>query len=110
VGLKQWHKVLGKLRSMVLAIPVGRGFFSLLQTGFKFKEKNRIRITPAIRAQLQGFEHLGRPTKLSEIVPDTPAALGACHAAGPGMGGVWLAATSYSVHVVAFVMACAISV
>jgi hypothetical protein len=101
VGLKQWHKVLGELRSMVLAIPGGRGLFSLLQTGFKFKDKNRIRITPAIRAQLQDFEHLARdlgsrPTKLSEIAPDTPAALGACDAAGPGMGGVWLAATTQS--------------
>jgi hypothetical protein len=94
VGVKQWHKVLGELQSMVLAIPGGRGLFSLLQTSFKFKDKNRIRITPAIPAKLQDFEHLlardlgRRPTKLSKIVPNTPAALGACDATGAGMGGV----------------------
>jgi hypothetical protein len=40
-GVKQWHKVLGELQSMVLAIPGGRGLFSLLQSGFKLKDKNR---------------------------------------------------------------------
>ena len=28
---KQWHKVLGELRSMALAMPGARGFFLLLQ-------------------------------------------------------------------------------
>jgi hypothetical protein len=101
VGVKQWHKVLGELRSMVLAIPGSKGLFSLLQTGFRYTEKNRIRITPAIRAQLLDFEHLARdlgsrPTKIAEIVPDIPASLGACDASGEGMGGVWFPATTHS--------------
>jgi hypothetical protein len=100
-GIKKWHKVLGEPRSKVQAIPGGRGLFSLLQTGFKFKDNNRIRTTPAIRAQLQDFEHLAwdlgsQPTKLSEIVPNPAAALGACNAAGAGIGGAWLAATTQS--------------
>ena len=32
-SLKEWHKALGELRSMILAIPSGRGFFSTLQQG-----------------------------------------------------------------------------
>jgi hypothetical protein len=86
---------------MVLGISGSKGLFSLLQTGFKYSDKNRIRITPAIRAQLDDFEYLARdlgsrPTHLSEIVPDVPAALGAVDAAATGMGGVWLAATTHS--------------
>ena len=44
VSVKDWHKALGELRSMILAIPGGRGFFSTLQTGFSQSDKNRIRI------------------------------------------------------------------
>jgi hypothetical protein len=101
VSLKKWHRVLGELCSMTLAIPGGRGLFSHFQHGFKHQDKFRIKIDPGICAQLDDFEHLARdlgarPTQLSEIVPDLPAALGASDAAKPSMGGVWLAATTYS--------------
>ena len=95
VSLKQWHKVLGELRSMVMAIPGGRGLFSTLQTGLQqHTDKHRVRISPVIRAQLDDFELLAtnlaqRPTRIAEIIPDNPAAIGACDAAGKGMGGVW---------------------
>jgi hypothetical protein len=86
---------------MTLAIPGGRSLFSHLQHGFKHQDKFRIKINPGIRAQLDNFKHLARdlgarPTQLSEIVPDLPAALGASNAAKLGMGGVWLAATTCS--------------
>jgi hypothetical protein len=101
VSLTKWYKVLGELRSMTLALPGGHGLFSLLQSGLKDRDKHRIRITPAIQAQLADFEHLARdlgsrPTRLSEIVPDLPVALGASDAAKPGMGGVWFPATTHS--------------
>jgi hypothetical protein len=77
--------------------------FSLLQSGLKHRNcyRIRIRITPAIRAQLDDFKHLARdlgsrPTSLSEIVPDISAALGASDAAKSGMGGVWIPATTHS--------------
>jgi hypothetical protein len=94
VSLKKWYRVLGKLRSMTLAIPDGQGLFSHLQTGFKHQDKFRIKINPGIRAQLDDFEYLAhdlgsRPTRLAESVPDLPAALGASGAAKAGMGGVW---------------------
>ena len=79
---------------MVLAIPGGRGLFSILQTGFRFSDCSRVRIDAAMRAQLDDFECLttdigSRPTRLAEIVPDAVTGLGSVDAAGAGMGGVW---------------------
>jgi hypothetical protein len=78
---------------MVLAIPGGRGLFSILQTGFRYSDRSRIRLDKAMRAQLDDFETLAhevisRPTRLGEIVPDALSAIGACDASGHGMGGV----------------------
>ena len=94
VSVRKWHQVLGELRSMVLAIPGGRGLFSVLQTGFRHSDRYRIRIDADIRAQLDDFEYLAsklaeRPTRLSEIIPDRLAAIGTVDASGRGMGGVW---------------------
>jgi hypothetical protein len=97
IGVKLWHKVLGELRSMVLAIPGGRGLFSALQLGLKHADKHRIRVTSHLRNYLDDFETLAhslaeRPTRLAEIVPDEPTGIGACDAAKPGMGGVFFTA------------------
>jgi hypothetical protein len=97
VSLKQWHKSIGELRSMILAVPGGRGLFSTIHTGFKHSEKNRVRISPPIADALEDFHHLAlslsaRPTRLGEIVPDLPVAIGPADACGRGMGGVWLSA------------------
>lgn len=94
VSLKTWQQVLGELRSMVLAIPGGRGLFSTLQTGILHSDRNRVRLDSHVRAQLDDFEALAadlhlRPTRLAEIVPDLPSGIGAVDAAKPGMGGVW---------------------
>jgi hypothetical protein len=94
VSLKAWQKVLGELRSMVLAIPGGRGLFSTLQTGIRHSDRHRVRIDRHVRAQLDDFEALARdlhtrPTRLAELVPDTPSGIGAVDSAQPGMGGVW---------------------
>lgn len=95
VSIKQWHKALGELRSMVLAIPGGRGLFSTLQTGFTQSDKHRVRLSPPIADALEDFSYLAhdlgsRPTRLGEIVPDLPVAVGPADACGRGMGGVWL--------------------
>ncbi len=81
---------------MVLAIPGGRGLFSVLQTGFKHSDRHCICIDCHLQAQLDNFEALvhdlhSRPTRLAEIVPDVPTGIGACDAAAAGMGGVWFA-------------------
>lgn len=79
VSVRRWHQLLGELRSMVLAIPGGRGLFSILQTGFTYTDRNRIKIDHHIRAQLADFEALAhdlvhRPTRLAEVIPDADAA------------------------------------
>lgn len=94
VSLKKWRQVLGELRSMVLAIPGGRGLFSVLQTGFRFSDRSRIRLDAHVKAQLEDFEALARdviarPTRLAELIPDATSAIGSVDASGKGMGGVW---------------------
>ena len=79
---------------MILAIPGGRGFFSTLQTGFTHTDKHRIRIRQPMTDALADLHHLAvdlgsRPTRIGEIVPDLPIAIGTADASGTGMGGVW---------------------
>ena len=95
VGWKEWHKVLGKLRSMALAIPGGRGLFSTLQEAFQHPTTTggRLKLGQPVHDFLNDFRWLAReltsrPTRIAEIIPDTPASLGACDASGDGMGGV----------------------
>jgi hypothetical protein len=80
---------------MVLAIPVGRGLFSVLQEVLKHRCDNgsRVRLTSGVHSVLQDFRGLARdlarrPTRIAELVPASlPATLGAQDAARQGMGG-----------------------
>jgi hypothetical protein len=98
VSLRQWQKYLGELRSMVLALPGGRGLFSTLYTGItSITHQKRVRISRPIRDSLSDFFALAtdlcnRPTRLGEIVDSVPVAFGTADASGQGMGGVWLSA------------------
>ena len=93
---KDWHKIVGELRSMALALPGSLGLFSLLQEAFRHQEKDRprLRLSKALHGFLEDFRNLAedvasRPTRIAELVPDKyPATLGACDAAGSGMGGI----------------------
>ena len=96
VDEKLWHKVLGELRSMAIAIPGARGLFSLLQEAFRHREKDRprIRLSKGVHQVLDDFRWLAadvaaRPTRLAELLPGIPRVYGACDAAGSGMGGVF---------------------
>jgi hypothetical protein len=81
---------------MVLAIPGGRGLFSVLQEVLKHRCDNgmRLRLTSGVHSVLQNFRGLAsdlawRPMCIAELVPASlPATLGAQDAAGSGMGGV----------------------
>jgi len=44
ISTKQWHKVLGELCSMLIAIPGGKGLFSTLQEAFKDPEHHGRRL------------------------------------------------------------------
>jgi hypothetical protein len=75
-----------------LAIPSGKGLFSILQIGFKYTDKNHIQLNHDICTQLQEFEALAKdlvlqPTHLAEIIPDTNMAIGSVDAYKQGMGG-----------------------
>jgi len=96
IATKVWHKVLGELRSMALAIPGARGLFSLLQEVFRHEESTRprLRLTRAAHGFLDDFRWLARdlsarPTRIAELIPTEPSIVGACDAAGTGMGGVF---------------------
>jgi hypothetical protein len=87
---------MGELRSMVLAVPRGKGLFSVLQQVLKVRSEGgtQLRLTAEVRTVLEDFGDLAtdlreRPTRIAELILSTiPATLGAQDAAGPGMGGV----------------------
>jgi hypothetical protein len=96
VAVTTWHKLLGELRSMALAIPGGRGLFSTLQEAFRHPEKDqkRLRLHKHVHDFLDDWRWLAdnlisRPTRIAEVVPSQqPHTIGACDASGEGMGGV----------------------
>ena len=93
IATKLWHKVLGELRSMTLAVPGLRGMFSLLQETLRHAD-SRTRLTTGIHDFLDDIRWLHqqlerRPTHIRETYPRTPFAYGACDASGEGMGGVY---------------------
>lgn len=94
LAVSRWHQIMGELRSMTLAIPGLRGFFSLLQEAFRHETRRRIRLTQNIHDMLHDIRWLAqdlgqRPTRFREVVPTKLAAIGACDAAATGMGGVF---------------------
>jgi hypothetical protein len=95
IATRQWHKLLGELRSMVTALPGARGLFSTLQTAFQqpLDHGRRLRLSTTIHDFLDDFRWLAaelssRPTRIAETLPTTASAIGSCDAAGTGMGGV----------------------
>ena len=95
IATKTWHKIMGELRSMTLAIPGARGLFSTLQEAFRHPEPtgNRLRLRRHVHDFLLDFQWMAsdvgsRPTRMAELVPSPPAVQGACDASGLGMGGV----------------------
>ena len=94
ISVKKWHKVVGELRSMVLAVPGLRGLFSLLQEAFQHKQQKRIRLSRSLHHFLDDMRWLlanlaHRPTRFRELVPTAPVIIGAHDASKLGMGGVF---------------------
>jgi hypothetical protein len=93
IAASRWHQVLGELRSMTLAVPGLRGFFSLLQEALRHVHQKRIRLTSSAHDFLDDIRWLvqslhTRPTRFREVVPTDVRVLGACDACQQGMGGV----------------------
>ena len=109
---KVWHKLLGELRSMVIAIPGARGLFSTLQTAFATADdptshdgRRRLRLSKDVHTFLNDFRVLARelptrPTRIAELLPRSPSVIGATDASGIGMGGVAFVATAADIQAV----------
>jgi hypothetical protein len=101
----KWHRLLGELRSMSVALPGTRGLFSVLQHALSKGDAKRVRLTPQVYDTAADFTALvqslgARPTRIPELVPTLPIAVGASDACGRGMGGVWLDASARSPPIV----------
>jgi hypothetical protein len=96
ISLAKWHRVLGELCSMALAIPGARGLFSHLQVALRTADTTkRIRASRHVHATMEDFRWLAstldeRPTRLHELVATSPSIYGATDVAGIGMGGMLL--------------------
>lgn len=100
---KAWHKLLGELRSMSLALPGSRGLFSRLQEAVKRPDGARLKLSKGFHQALEDFRILycslrDRPTRMQEVVPAAPTVVGAHDASGYGAGGVWLPSRAANVR------------
>ena len=99
VSLRQWRRLVGELRSMMIALPGAEGLFTQLQAALVTHRAGRIRVTRAVADELADWDWLaadvaGRPTSIAECVRKAAARVGACDASGDGMGGVVFDVTS----------------
>ena len=67
VGIDKWHRVLGKVRSMALALPGARGLFSQIQEVLCHVKGKRVTLYPGVNEALDDFKCLAddfakRPT------------------------------------------------
>ena len=73
ISVDKWHKVLGELRSMSIALPGSRGLFSHMQEALRHVSGKRLNLNKGIHQALQDFRWLlrdiaERPTRLPELV------------------------------------------
>ena len=99
VPIRDWQRLLGQMRSMVLGIPGGRGLFSQLQVALAdAHDTGIVHLNQPVLDQLSDIRVLAsdlaaRPTRIAEVVQQNPAYVGTCDASLVGMGGVWLPPT-----------------
>jgi hypothetical protein len=55
ISIKKWHKVLGELRSMSLALPGLRNIFSTMQNALALKIRGRLALDKGVRHALEDF-------------------------------------------------------
>ena len=96
-SVKKWHKVLGELRSMSLALPGARNLFSHMQHALSSKLKGRVALNKGVHDALDDFRWIladiaSRPTRIAELVPLLASAEGHHDASGKGAGGIWFPA------------------
>ena len=93
-SVKKWHKVLGELRSMSLALPGSRNLFSTMQNALSTKKGGRVALHKGVHHAIDDFKWMldnisSRHTRLEELAPLNPSAEGHHDASGRGAGGIW---------------------
>ena len=96
-SVRKWHKVLGELRSMSLALPGARHMFSHMQHALQTKLKTRVSLRKGVHDALNDFRWMlkniqERPTRIAELVPLLSSAEGHHDASAAGAGGIWFPA------------------
>ena len=99
LSIKKWHKVLGELRSMALALPGARSMFSHMQHALSTSKGARISLKKDVHAALEDFKWMlddisNRPTRIQELIPLATSALGFHDSSGKAVGGVWFPHTA----------------
>ena len=95
VGVGKWHRILGELSSMALALPRARGLFSQMQEALCHVKGKRVTLSPGVHEALYYFKWLAddvskRPTRMYELVPLRPTVDSYHDASGYMCGGVVL--------------------
>ena len=90
------RSLIGKLRSMHLAVPGSIGHFFFIEEALtKVGMASKAYLSKALHRKIAHWQRLStnflaRPCFLAEVVPRLPTALGFCDALGVGAGGVWI--------------------
>ena len=98
IGVKKWHKILGELRSMSIALPGARHLFSHMQLALTKRFGSRIALKKGVHQAVADFNLLlndiaSRPTRIAELIPLKTSAVGHHDASKEGAGGVWFPAS-----------------
>ena len=94
ISIRKWHKILGELRSMSLALPGSRHLFSHMQHALLQKQGGRLSLKRGVHAAISDFKWIlrdieSRPTRIAELIPLLASAVGHHDASGAGSGGGW---------------------
>ena len=98
ISLREWHRLLGELRSMEPGLPGSRGLFSILQNALSRGDSHRLRLNQHVFSSIEDFKWMAsslgaRPTaRLRELVPVPPPTL----APATGVAREWAAFGSTS--------------
>ena len=58
IGVYKWHRLLGYLRSMAIALPGDRGLFSHMQEALRHMEGKRVELIRGVHQTLVDFQWL----------------------------------------------------
>jgi hypothetical protein len=98
VSCRQWRKLLGELRSMVLALHSSRHLFSILQHLPLSTSARRLPLTRLTRHTLRQWATLAAtmrhsPVPIATLVPHAPHYFASVDASAQGLGGFWMPTT-----------------